>query len=440
MNMEKLDKIVSGEMWTSRSLIDVLEMLTSFPHRYSGSAEEQSARDALKKVLNGWGIETKGQAVTVKGWRRGSSELYLETPTGQVKLPCLAMNFSAPTGDRPERFEVVDVGEGTKKQIERLADRIKGNAVLVSGDRYHAMSDNLIKSKISTAIEYGAVAYISAPAGFRAEPAAGSGSFDEPNPIPAVTISSDARALIRQRLQQGKVSVRLRVDAQFSEVPAENTIAFLPGRQPNGEIIVGAHFDSHDISPGATDNAASVAVLCEIARIFRNFPENSLRPIRFVFFTGEELGLQGSRLFCAEEIPDPSNVFLYFNLDLIVSGGFPLFYTMTGNQYPDYWMKLGDSMDYPFPFEEVLSRSSDHLSFYFKAIPCLWQASRKRGSRGITGFDHTPHDTFDKVDHTELREAGMVAARLLLRLANEKKDIFAPFEPEPETSGKYTET
>ncbi|MGD2177408.1 MAG: peptidase M28, partial [Anaerolineae bacterium] len=39
------------------------------------------------------------------------------------------------------------------------------------------------------------------------------------------------------------------------------------------------------------------------------------------------------------------------------------------------------------------------------------------------GFGHTRADTLDKVDEVELRESAMVAARLLVRLANHGESI-----------------
>lgn len=67
----------------------------------------------------------------------------------------------------------------------------------------------------------------------------------------------------------------------------ENVEASIPGRDPAGGIIViGAHYDTVSISPGADDNASGVAVLIELARQL-----NSSRPahgLRFIAFANEE--------------------------------------------------------------------------------------------------------------------------------------------------------
>ncbi len=52
------------------------------------------------------------------------------------------------------------------------------------------------------------------------------------------------------------------------------------------EIVVGAHYDSVEGSPGANDNASGVALLIELARAMRDRP--SPRAVRFVAFVNEE--------------------------------------------------------------------------------------------------------------------------------------------------------
>ncbi len=57
-------------------------------------------------------------------------------------------------------------------------------------------------------------------------------------------------------------------------------------------LIISSHYDSHKVSPGADDNASSVAAMLEIARIVSNL--NTEFTIRFAFFTLEEYSMMGS--------------------------------------------------------------------------------------------------------------------------------------------------
>lgn len=52
-------------------------------------------------------------------------------------------------------------------------------------------------------------------------------------------------------------------------------------------VIVGAHYDSYEGTPGADDNASGVAVLLELGTILKRFPLNNIR-LELVAFASEE--------------------------------------------------------------------------------------------------------------------------------------------------------
>lgn len=67
----------------------------------------------------------------------------------------------------------------------------------------------------------------------------------------------------------------------------KNLIAELPGTEaPTELVILGAHYDSAEGTPGADDNATGVAVALALARALRTTPLP--RTVRFIFFTNEE--------------------------------------------------------------------------------------------------------------------------------------------------------
>lgn len=80
-----------------------------------------------------------------------------------------------------------------------------------------------------------------------------------------------------------------------------NLIATRPGTDPEtGTLLVGAHYDTVQYSPGADDNASAVAATLEIARLFADYP--TPHTLKIAFFDQEErqpdgLGLLGSKAF-----------------------------------------------------------------------------------------------------------------------------------------------
>ena len=75
-----------------------------------------------------------------------------------------------------------------------------------------------------------------------------------------------------------------------------NIFAEKPGIDSEaGAILLAAHYDTVLNSPGADDNATGVAVLLEIARLFKS--ASTPRTLQLAFFDQEEAGLLGSRAF-----------------------------------------------------------------------------------------------------------------------------------------------
>jgi Zn-dependent M28 family amino/carboxypeptidase len=65
-----------------------------------------------------------------------------------------------------------------------------------------------------------------------------------------------------------------------------NLEAVLPGADPNGIVVIGAHYDTAGGLPGANDNGSGVAAALELARRFSG--SKGRHTIRWVFFANEE--------------------------------------------------------------------------------------------------------------------------------------------------------
>jgi aminopeptidase YwaD len=103
------------------------------------------------------------------------------------------------------------------------------------------------------------------------------------------------REYIRQTLAQwGEVEVH---EFKFNAKTHQNLILNLQSAANSklSPILIGAHYDSVPVTPGADDNGTGVAVLLEMAKIFANHPLKY--PVRLVAFDLEEYGLLGSTAY-----------------------------------------------------------------------------------------------------------------------------------------------
>lgn len=93
-------------------------------------------------------------------------------------------------------------------------------------------------------------------------------------------------------------------DEPVRSVESRNIWVDLPGTDLPGEVLViAAHYDAVDGTPGADDNGTGVAAALEIARVLKATPLR--RTVRILFPTAEEVGLVGARRY-ADEIAAPA--------------------------------------------------------------------------------------------------------------------------------------
>ena len=100
-----------------------------------------------------------------------------------------------------------------------------------------------------------------------------------------------------------------------------NIVVDLYGRERRDEIIVvGAHYDTVTMTPGADDNASGIAGLLELARLLRDRPLR--RSVRLIAFANEEWPFfghddMGSRVSARGSHDRQENVVGMFSLEMI---------------------------------------------------------------------------------------------------------------------------
>lgn len=96
------------------------------------------------------------------------------------------------------------------------------------------------------------------------------------------TVTSLGYAPRAQRFMAGSVEVR-NIEVVIEPRPRAGS----RGSVPSSTLVIGAHYDSAGIAPGANDNGSGVAVLLELARLLKDHKSANTR-LRLVFFVNEE--------------------------------------------------------------------------------------------------------------------------------------------------------
>ncbi|MBC7872638.1 MAG: M28 family peptidase, partial [Ferruginibacter sp.] len=154
------------------------------------------------------------------------------------------------------------------------------------------------------------------------------------------------------------------------------------------------------IHNGADDNASGTAALIELARLLKN-SKTTKNNYLFIAFSGEELGLFGSKYFTENPTIDLKQTSYMINLDMVgrlndstrvlTVGGYG-----TSPAWSDHYSSsalLGNRLGLTFKFDSSGTGPSDHTSFYRKDIPVLFYFT------GLHSDYHKPTDDANKVNY-----------------------------------------
>ncbi len=429
MDINFLDKQLIAETWTSPDIYANLETLVDFGSRFAGSPSEAQARDFIADKFRAYGL-TNVQLVPFEylGWWRGTCALNVELPV-QRAFDAISLVYSPSTPRGGLRAPIVDVGMGTEKEYARKKDSIAGKIVLCSSANPEEGRQPHRREKYGQAVARGAIGFIymrHLPGGL---PETGSLRPGRLGEIPAVAISYEAGFALKRMIEKGETMVSLDVRNDSHPTTAHHVFGDVVG-QSKDLILVGAHYDGHDISQGAMDDGTGTCLVLESARVLAPLRGQLKRTIRFWGIACEELGVLGSTIFVDQHRDEMKNIDLMINLDGAVGNG-PKGFSVNGLDDVEALLKaIAKETRYPLRLTEAVGTASDHFPFFMQGVPAITMTAREDNRALGRGFTHTAFDTLDKVSEREMKECAMVSARVLLRLANHVESIGRHRTPE----------
>jgi aminopeptidase YwaD len=428
--MIEIDKHILGEIWTSQMAYDNLQyMCDDIGHRFAGSPLEHEAAEFLANKMKEYGLENvRLEEFPMASWERGDCSLKLTAPVEQeisaIALPyCPSADFEA---------EVIDVGEGELPDFERLADQIPGKIVFTDaetnkpGERKSHRID-----KFNWAVERGAkaIVYMNQNPGLLRITGSIPGTMAKSKvadgreaPIPGIGISFEAGKALRRLAKKGQLKLKIKTDNKTYDSKSYNVIGEIPGTEkPDEVILLGGHYDGHDVAQGAGDDGAGTIVGLEAGRALAGLKGQLKRTIRVICFGAEEVGLLGA-WYHAEQNKD-TNFRYVMNLDGAGrgSGGSEQMTVSSMPEIAEYFENIGQSLPYDFGVRNELNSHSDHFPFAVRGIPngTLNSSDSTAGMIG-RGWGHTEADTFDKIDPRGLQMSAILTARLAVRLSEDE--------------------
>ena len=415
-----LDRQIIGDIYTTTEVMDNLTILCDdFGSRFGGTPGEKQAADFMKAKLEEYGLSNVHlEPIEYIGWRRGDVKLEILEPM-QLEIPCITLPHSPPCN--LEGY-VIDLDEGAPEDFDARADEIKGNILLTTSEVNPKGSKRWVHrmEKNGRAIIAGATGFIFVNHYPGLGPATGGiGHADGASLIPGISLAMEDGAFLQRLIKRhGRVKIRLTSTDQIEPMTSWNVVANLPGTQnPEQMVMLGCHYDGHDISQGALDPASGTVALLEAARVLAQYAAELPFTIRFLLWGVEEIGLIGSTQYVAKHAAELDNVRFYLNMDMAGAWSNPGIVLNKWAGIEKLMLAWGEEMASPFGVEQSVNAHSDHYPFLMEGVPTGGIGNVGSKDRSGRGYGHTRYDTLDKAELRNLREASVLAARLAFRMA-----------------------
>jgi carboxypeptidase Q len=376
-------------------------------------------------------------------WTRGPATGRVIAPTEQALT--LASAGWSPSTNGTVRGAVVGVGVLKLEDLQQFKGKLKGaivlldrpgateppsNPVMTPFDESNLPLDHpknmalkdyrgrsrMIADEVKFLKEEGAAAVLSVSEKWYGLLNMGGGFSREyqPGTLPSAYMTRENATLLWRLLDAGQVEAEINIQGTFSGKPVTvyNTVAEIKGTEkPDEVVIIGGHLDSWDLGTGATDNGTGSMAVLAAARALVKSGVKPKRTIRFVLFTGEEQGLNGSKAYVAahkDELGKVSGVLVHDTgtgkvLTIGLMHNYAARETIDRVLYPL-------AKDKSIGLAEPSLRSeggSDHVPLDQAGVPASWCVQE------VANYEkdhHSQADTLDRVKWDDLAEGAQVLA------------------------------
>ncbi len=409
-----IDRAMLGDIYTSTETLDNLTVLCDdFGSRSPGTPEERAAAEFMRDRLISYGIDARLEPFDYRAWERDDVAIGVSAPFA-AEIPGISLPYCPPC-DLTAPLVLLD--DGAPATFEANADRIKGAVVAVSSAPPPGLGRTVHRTEMfQRSALAGAVGFIFV--GMYEGRGVETGSLDSDREalIPGFSIGhEDAEFLRRQEARKGALTVAMRTGGRTYDTVSWNVVADIPG-ETDEFVMLGCHYDGHDIAQGAMDPASGTVAAIEAARVLNAHAGSMRCGLRVILWGSEEIGLTGAHRDMAENADLLANMRYLLNCDAAGGHGEK---GVIINQWPaleplfDEWADQMTDLHYG----QSAHAFSDHYPYLVEGL-CTSYIGNPRGKFTGRGWGHTRFDTLDKIDIRNLRAASSLAARVTLRAAN----------------------
>jgi carboxypeptidase Q len=290
-------------------------LVTQVGPRAAGSANDAKAVQWALDNLRRLGFaNVRAEPVPLVVWQRGATRAQVLAPEPREIVATALGNTVGTAEAAGVEAEVAYYSDFAALRAD-ASEKARGRIVFIDQKTERSRDGSgysrAILSRIAGAVEAsrrGAVAVAIRSLGTDSDRIAHTGALrydPQVAAIPAVAVSvPDADWIAERGAAPGGAPMRMRLQMARTarvEATSHNVIAEVPGSDLAHEIVlIGAHLDSWDITPGAQDDASGVGIVTAAAKAVLDGARRPRRTIRVVLFANEENGFDGANAYAAK--------------------------------------------------------------------------------------------------------------------------------------------
>ena len=388
------------------------KLCTEIPGRRLGSKGNQMATDYFAEIISSFGFQTESPEFACMDWKHKGAHLTVDGTAFEVFASpySLGCQVSAPLEVVSNVSELVGIDSMDKVLLLRgdlAKEQLMPKNFTFYNPDHHKRIISLLEATCPTAIIAATKRNPELAGGMYPFPLIEDGDFD----IPCVYMTDKGgERLVKHKGRE----VSLEIQATRILSHGCNVIA-RKGGDSGRRIVLCAHIDAKDGTPGALDNATGIVVLLLLAELLENYSGNL--GIEIVALNGEDhYSAQGQKDYVKSNEERFSEIILAINID--VAG-----YIQGNSAYSMYDCpdELESRIRKEFSsYEGIIEGEpwyqSDHMIFVQRQVPAL----------AITSDQFVELSTY--ITHTPKDSPALVDCEMIINLALALRDLLVAIE------------
>jgi aminopeptidase YwaD len=383
------------------------------PHRRVGSEGNRAATEFFAQTIASYGFAVEHSEFDCLDWAHGDARLVsdgasFEAHISPYSLGCTVRAPLAVASTAGELEAVEAEGKVLLLRGELAKEQLMPKNFPFFNPEEHQRIVHLLETRNPAAIVAATSRNPELAGGMYPFPLIEDGDFD----IPSVYMTDE----LGERLaRHAGMEVSLEIEAERIPATGCNVVA-RQGPASGRRIVLCAHIDTKENTPGALDNATGVTVLLLLAELLEGYAGDT--GIELVALNGEDdYSAAGQLLFLRENADTLDTIILGINVD--VAG-----YHQGNTEYSLYGCpaEVAGSVRRAFSAQEGMVEGepwyqSDHSLFVQNQVPAVAITSEQFMELS-THVTHTPQDSPELVDASKLVAIALVLRGLVLELTS----------------------